>query len=109
MRIYEISTTATTAASGDKLMIDSGVSGAAKQITYAAFCLNQPAISTTGSITGASLTATSATVANLFATTAAAPASVTAAGTEGSVVFNGGSLYHNTGGKWWKYAGSTGW
>ena len=57
MRIYELSTTAASASTGDYIAIDSGASGNTKRITYSAFCLNQPAISTTGSITAATVTA----------------------------------------------------
>ena len=70
MRIYGIATTATSLSGTDVVMADSGASGSSKQITYANLCLNQPAISTTGSITAASLTATSATIGSLDTTLA---------------------------------------
>jgi len=68
MRIYQVATTATTAASGDVLMMDKGVGNNATQISYANFCLNMPAISTTGSVTAGSVSATSGNFTTLNAT-----------------------------------------
>lgn len=124
-RIYQISTTATTASPTDVVPIDSGAAGQTEQITYANFFANTTAVgnssttatlgsltASTASFTSATATgfaATTATLASIIATTAAAPSAVGDSGTEGEVRFSGGNLYHYDGSQWWQYAGSTGW